>query len=132
MRAWEVVLIEVVAFCEYKAAGYGLLLTVESNTLVSGEGMMVAGGTLGSSAAPTLGAMVLGGRVGLMMACKSRIAVLWVAALLADVGMVFCSVRSTLHAARTVRSAVEIVGIAQWLGYRRHVSTMQHYWMVGM
>jgi hypothetical protein len=54
-------------------------------------------------------------RVGLVMAHKSRIAVLWAAVLLADVGMVFRSVRSTLHAARTVRSAVEIVGIMQWL-----------------
>jgi hypothetical protein len=98
------------------ADGVGLLLTVGRNTLVSGKLVMVAGGTLGSSAAPTLGAMVLGGRVGLMMARESRIVVLRAAALLADVGMVFCSVRSTLHAARTVRAAVEIVGIVQWLG----------------
>ncbi len=93
---------------------------------------MEAGGTLGSSAAPTLGAMALGGRVGLMMACKSRIAVLQVAALLADVGMVFCSVQSMLHATRTVRSVVEIVGIMQWLGSRCHVSAMQHCWVVDM
>jgi hypothetical protein len=116
MRAQEVVLMEVVTFCEYKDAGVGLLLTVGCNTLVPGNLLMVAGGTLGSSAAPTLGAMALGGRVGLMMARKLRIAILHVAALLADVGMVFHSVRSTLHAARTVRSAVEIVGIPQWLG----------------
>jgi hypothetical protein len=77
---------------------------------------MVAGGTLGSSAAPTLGAMALGGRVGLMMVRKSWISILQAAALLADVGMVFHSVQSTLHATRTVRSAVEIVGIMQWLG----------------
>jgi hypothetical protein len=87
-----------------------------TNTLIPGNLLMVAGGTLGSSADPTLGAMVLGGGVGLMMAHKSRIAILRAAALLADVGMVFCSVRSTSHAARTMRSAVEIVGIAQWLG----------------
>jgi hypothetical protein len=116
MRAQEVALMEVVMFCGYKDAGVGLLLMVGRNNLVSGKLVMVAGGTLGSSAAPTLGAMALGGRVGLMMACKSRIAILRVAALLADVGMVFFSVRSTLHAARTVRSIVEIVGIAQWLG----------------
>jgi hypothetical protein len=67
-----------------------------------------------------------------MTAHKSLIAVLWVAALLADVGMVFCSVRSMSHTARTVRSAVKIVGIAQWLGYRCHVSAMQHCWVVGM
>jgi hypothetical protein len=108
---------EVVAFCGYKDTGVRLLLTVGRNTLVSGQLVMVAGGTLGSSAAPTLGAMVLGGRVGLMKAHKSRIAVLRAAALawLADVGMVFHSIRSTLHAARTVRSVVEIVGILQWL-----------------
>jgi hypothetical protein len=89
---------------------------VGCNTLVPGNLVMVAGGTLSSSAAPTLGAMVLGGRVGLMMTRKSWIAILRAAALLTDVGLVFRSVRSTLHAARTVRSAVEIVGIAQWLG----------------
>ncbi len=116
MRAWEVVLIEVVAFCEYKAAGYGLLLTVESNTLVSGEGMMVAGGTLGSSAAPTFRAVALGGRVRLMMVHRLWIAILQLEALMAVIGMVLCNVRRTLHAARTMRSAVEIVGIAQWLG----------------
>jgi hypothetical protein len=93
---------------------------------------METGGTLGSSAAPTLGAMVLGGRVGLMMAHKSRKAVLRAEALLADVGMVFHSVWNTSHDARTVRSAVEIVGIVQWLGYRRHVPAMQHRWVVGM
>jgi hypothetical protein len=93
---------------------------------------MEAGGTLGSSPAPTLGAMVLGGRVGWMKAHKSWIAILRVAALLADVGMVFRSVWSMLHASRTVRSVVEIVGIVQWLGYRRHVSAMQHCQVVGM
>jgi hypothetical protein len=59
---------EVVAICGYNDTGAKLLLTVECNTLISGEGVMVAGGTLGSSAAPTLGAVALGGRVGLMMA----------------------------------------------------------------
>jgi hypothetical protein len=111
-------------FCGYKDAGVGLLLTVRRNTLVPGNLVIEAGGTLSSSAAPTLGAMTLGGRVGLMMAHMSWIAVLRVAALLADVGMVYCSVRSTSHATRTVRSAVEIVGIIQWLGYRHHVSAM--------
>jgi hypothetical protein len=124
MRAQEVVLMEVETFCGYKDAGVGLLLTVGRNTLLPGNLVMEAGGTLGSSAAPTLGAMALGGRVGLMMTCKSWIVILQAVALLADVGMVFHSVRSTLHAARTVRSAVEMVGIMQWLGYRRHVSTM--------
>ncbi len=108
-------MIEVVAFCGYKDAGAGLFLMVERNTLVSGKVVMVAGSTLGSSTAPTLGAMVLEGRVGLMMACKSWIAILWLVALMAVIGMVSRSVRSTLHAARTMRSAVEIVGIAQWL-----------------
>ncbi len=114
--AQEVALMEVVTFCGYKDVGVGLLLTVGFNTLVSGKLVMVAGGTLFSSAAPTLRAMALGGRVGLMMARKKWIAVLQVAALLADVVMVFCSVQSRSHAARTVRSAVKIVGIAQWLG----------------
>jgi hypothetical protein len=92
------------------------LLMAGCNTLIPGNLVMEAGGTLGSSVAPTLGAMALGGRVGLMIAHKSRIAVLRAAALLPDVGMVFRSVRSTLHATRTMRSAVEIVGIVQWLG----------------
>jgi hypothetical protein len=132
MHARKVVLMEVETFCRYKDVGVGLLLTVGRNTLIPGNPVMEAGGTLGSSAALTLRAMALGGRVGLMMARKSRIAVLWAAASLADVGMVFCSVRSTLHAAMTVRSAVEIVGIVQWLGYRCHVSTMRHQQVVGM
>ncbi len=105
---------------------------VGCNTLVHGNLVIEAGGTLGSSAAPTLGAMALGGRVGLMMACKSRIDVQQAVASLADVGMVFHSVQSMLHAARPVRSAVEIVGIMQWLGYRCNVSTMRHRWVVDM
>ncbi len=116
MWAQEVALMEVVMFCVYKDTGVVLLLMVGRNTLISGKLVMVAGGTLGSSTAPTLRAMALGCRVGLMMARKSRIAVLWAAALMADVGMVFLSVWSMSHAARTVRSAVEIVGITQWLG----------------
>ncbi len=116
MWAQEVAFIEVVTFCGYKEAGVGLLLTVGRNTLVPGNLVMEAGGTLGSSAAPTFGAMALGGRVGLMMAHESLIAVLQAAALLADVGMVFHSVWSTSYAARTVRSVVEIIGIMQWLG----------------
>jgi hypothetical protein len=132
MQAQEVALMEVMSFCEYKDAVVGLLLTVGPNTFVSGKLVMVAGGTLDSSAAPTLGAMVQEGRVGLMMACKSLIAILRAAALLADVGMVFCSVQSTSHAARTMRSAVEIVGIAQWLGLRCHVSAMQQCRVVDM
>jgi hypothetical protein len=105
MRTREVIVIEVGAFCGYKAAGAGLLLTVERNTLVSGEGVTIAGGTLGSSAAPTLGAVMLGGRVELMMAFRLRIAVLRWAALMAVVGMVLCNVRRTSHATRTVRMA---------------------------
>jgi hypothetical protein len=133
MRAQEVALMEVERFCGYKDAGVRLLLMVGRNTLVPGGGLvMVAGGTLSSSVAPTLGAMALGGRVGLMMAHKSLIAILQAAALLADVGMVFCSVWSTSHAARTVRSVVEIVGITQWLGYRHYMSAMQHRWVIGM
>ncbi len=107
-------MMEVVTFCGYKDAGVGMLLTVGCNTLVPGNLVMVVGGTLGSSTAPTPGAMALGGRVRLMMAHKSWIAVLRVAALLA--GMVFHRVRSTSYVARTVRLAVEIVGITHWLG----------------
>ncbi len=132
MHARKVVLMEVETFCGYKDTGVGLLLTVGCNTLVPGDPVMEAGGTLGSSAAPTLGALVLGGRVGLMMARKSRIAILRASALLADVGMVFRTVQSTLHAAMTVRSAVEIVGIMKWLGYRCYASTMRHHWVVDM
>jgi hypothetical protein len=55
---------EVVAFCGYNAAGAGLLLMVECSTFVSGEGVMVAGGTLGSSAAPTLGDVARGVKLG--------------------------------------------------------------------
>jgi hypothetical protein len=115
MWVQEVVLMEVVVFCGYNAVRARLLLSVECNTLVSGEGMTVAGGTLSSSAAPTLGAVALGGRVRLIMALKLQIAVLWLAALMAVIGMVLCNVWRTSHAARTVRSEVEIVGIAQWL-----------------
>ncbi len=93
MQAKEVALIEVVAFCGYKAVGAGLLLTVECNTLISGEGVTVAGGTLASSAAPTLGAVVLGGRVGLMMARRLRIAVLQLAASMAVIGMVLSTMQ---------------------------------------
>jgi hypothetical protein len=116
MQAQEVALMEVVTFCGYKDTGVGLLLTVGCNTLVPDDLVMVAGGTFGSSTAPTYGAMALRSRGGLMMAHKSWIAILQAAALLADVGIVFCSVWSTSHTARTVRSVVEIIGIAQWLG----------------
>ncbi len=83
MRARKVVLLEVEMFCGYKDTRVRLLLTVGRNTLVPGNLVMEAGGTLGSSAAPTLGAMALGGRVRLMMAHKSRIALLRAVALLA-------------------------------------------------
>jgi hypothetical protein len=116
MQAREVTLMEVVAFCGYNAIGARLLLTVECNTLVSGEGVAVAGGTLSSSAVPTLKAVALGGGAGLIMVRKYKIAVLRLAASMAVIGMVLRSVQRTLHATRTVRSAVEIVGIAQWLG----------------
>ena len=66
MWAQEVALMEVETFCGYKDAGVRLLLTIERNTFVPGNLVMVAGGTLGSSTAPTLRAMALGGRVGLM------------------------------------------------------------------
>ncbi len=115
MRAWEVAFMEVVVFCGYNAVG-ALLLTVECNTLISGKGVMVAGGTHGSRAAPTLGAVALKGRVRLIMLHKLRIAVLRLVALMVVVGMVLCNVWRRLHATRTTRSAVEIVGIAQWLG----------------
>jgi hypothetical protein len=62
MQAQEVALMKVVTFCGYKDAGVGMLLTVGCNNLVPGNLVMVAGGTLGSSAAPTHGAMALGGR----------------------------------------------------------------------
>jgi hypothetical protein len=123
---------EVETFFGYKDVEVGLLLMVGCNTLVLGNLVMVAGGTLGSCAVLALRAMALEGSVGLMMAHKSQIAVLRAAASLADVGMVFCNVRSTSHSARTVRSSAEIVGIAQWLGYKRHVSAMQHCRVVGM
>ncbi len=54
MQAREVVLMEVDTFCECKDAGLGLLLTVGRNTLVPDDPVMEAGGTLGSSAAPSL------------------------------------------------------------------------------
>jgi hypothetical protein len=60
MRACEVVFMEVEMFCGYKDAGAGLLLMVH-NTLVPGNLVVEARGTLGSSAAPTLRVMVLGG-----------------------------------------------------------------------
>jgi hypothetical protein len=94
----------------YNAAEARLLLTVERNTLKSGKNMMVAGGTLGSSTAPALGAVALGGRVGLVMVHEFWIAVLQPATLMVVIGMVLRNVRRTLDAARTVRSVVEIVG----------------------
>ncbi len=130
--AQEVALIEVIPFCGYNATGAGLVLMVECNTLVSGKGMAVVWGTLGSSAAPTLGAVALGGRIGLIMVHKLWIAVLWLAASLVVIGMELCNVRRTLHAAITVRAVVEIVGIAQWLGDSHHMSTTQPQWMVPM
>ncbi len=100
---------------------------MECNTLISGEGVTVAGGTLGSCAAPTLGDVAMGGRVGLTMVHNFWIAVLLLVALMAIVGMVLRNVRSTLHSARTMRrSGVDIVGIAQWLGYSCHVSATLH------
>jgi hypothetical protein len=58
---------EVVALLGYNTAGVGLLLMVECNILVSGDGVMVAGGTIGSSAALTPGAVTTGGTVRLTM-----------------------------------------------------------------
>jgi hypothetical protein len=75
------------------AAGALLLLLVELNTLVSGKGVTVAGGTLGSSAAFTFGAVALGQRVRLMMAHRLLIAVLRLVSLM---------VQRTLHALRAV------------------------------
>jgi hypothetical protein len=66
MWAQEVALMEVVMLCGYNDAEVGLLLKVGRNTLVSGKLVTVAGGTLSSSAALTLGAMALGVRVGLI------------------------------------------------------------------
>jgi hypothetical protein len=132
MRVRDLALMEVETFCGYKDTGVGLLLMAGCNNLVPGNLVMVAGCTLYSSAAPTLQAMALGGRVELMMAHKSRIAILRVAALLADVGMVVRSIQSMSHAARTVRSALEIIGIMQWPGHKCHVSAVQHHWVIGM
>ncbi len=82
---------------------------VKHDTLVSGKGVTVAGGTLGSSTDLTLGAVALGAR-------RLQISVLQSGALLAVVGMVLSNVQRTPHAARTMRSAVKIVSILQWLG----------------
>ncbi len=59
---------------------------------------------------------MLRGRFGLMIACRLRIAVLRLAALMAVIGMVLHIVWRTPHATRTMRSVVEIDGIALWLG----------------
>jgi hypothetical protein len=48
------------------------------------------------------------------------------------VGMELCNVGNTSHAASTLRSAFEIVGIAKWFGLSCHVSMMQHCWVVGI
>ncbi len=116
MQASEVASMKVVAFCRYDAVGVELLLMVERSTFIPGKGVTVDGVTLSSSAAPTLGAVVLGGRVGLMMAHRLQLAVLRLAALMLVVGMVHNNVQKTFHTMRTMRSAVAIVGIAQWLG----------------
>ncbi len=132
MRAQEVASMEVVAFCGYNTAGARLLLTVERNTLVSGEGMMAAGGPLSSSAAPILGAVAMGDRVELTMACNIRIDVLWLVDSMAAIGMVLYNAWRTLHAVRTVTSAVEIVDIVQWLGHSCHVSARVQLQVVGI
>jgi hypothetical protein len=59
MQAQEVAFMEAVVFCGDNAAVAELLLMVEHNTLVSGEGVTVARGTLRSSATPTLKAVAL-------------------------------------------------------------------------
>jgi hypothetical protein len=132
MQVWEVASMEVVTSCGYNTTGVGLLLTVERNTLISNKGVTVPGGTLSSSAAPTLRVVAMGGRVGLKMGSNFQIAVMRLVASMAVVGMVLCNLQRTLHAVRTMRSAVEIVSIRLWLGYSRHVFAMRQQPVVGM
>ncbi len=82
----------------YEMTGARLVLMVEHNTLITGNGVVVTIGTLGSNAIPTLGTVATGGRVGLMMAPRSWMAVLQSLMSMAVAGMMPPSVQRMSHA----------------------------------
>ena len=104
--------------------GGGQSLMVAHNTLVSGAGVGLPINTLGSKVIPTLAIAALGGMVGLTMAHTFWMAVLCSTVLMVDVGMVPSSMQRTSHAVIIVRSAMAIVGVLQWFGYRCYVSVI--------
>jgi hypothetical protein len=68
---------DVLALRGYKMSGARLVLTVVLNTLVSGKGVVRTVSTFGSNTIPTLRTVALGGRVGLIMVCRSQMDFLW-------------------------------------------------------
>ena len=128
IRARDVVLSDVLVTRGYSTGGAASLLTVGRSTLASRAAL----GTLGDGAPPTLGAAASSGTTGVTMVRRLRIAVRSATASYEVVGTVPSSARSTSHAARTVTSSGEMVGVPQWLGYRRQVSAMQYRRVAGM
>ena len=120
IRARDIVLSDVVATRGYSTGWAASLLMVGRSTLASRAAL----GTLGYGATPILGAAASAGMAGGTMARRSWIAVRRVTA--------SCNARSTSHAARTVTSSGEMVGVAQWLGYRRQVSAIRYCRVAGM
>ena len=128
IRVRDVMSSNVVATRGYSTVGAASLLTVGRSTLAS----CAALGTLGDGATPILGAAALMGSAGNTMAQRSRIAVCRATASCDVAGTVPSSARSTSHAARTVTSSGEMVGVAQWLGYRCQVLAIRYRCVAGM
>ncbi len=128
IRARDIVLSDVVATRGYSTGWAASLLMVGRSTLASRAAL----GTLGDGAPLTLGAVASSGTAGVTMARRLRIAVRSATASCEVAGTVPSSARSTSHAARTVTSSGEMVGMAQWLGYRRQVSAMRYRRVAGM
>jgi hypothetical protein len=112
MRAFAVVLSDVVAPRGYRTGGAASVLSVERSTLAS----RVAMGTLVSGVTPTLRAVSVVGTVGDTISLRSRIAVRRATASCDVMGTVPASDRRTSHAVNTVTLWGEMVGVAQWLG----------------
>ncbi len=128
IRARNVVSNDIVAMQGYSTGGAASFLMVGRSTLAS----CAALGTLGHGATPILGAAASSGTAGNTMARRSRIAVRRAMALCDMAGTVPSSARSTSHATKIVMSLGEMVGVEQWLGYRRQVSAIRYRRVAGM
>jgi len=128
IRARDVVSSNIVATRGYSTGGAASLLTVGRSTLASHAVL----GTLGDGATPILGAAASSGTAGNTMARRSRITVCRATALCNVAGTAPSSGRSTSHAAKTVTSSGEMVGVVQWLGYRHQVSAILYRRVAGM